>query len=79
MNSLQGAGLDAAVPGSAGGAADRYLPPGQSLDPGLQQRLVVLHHRDVVGFLSPLPANPSSKPLEAHPHRGVGIRRVIWR
>src|SRR5450631_2783839 len=43
VSGLQGAGLDAAVPGVAGGAAGRYLPPGQSLDPGMQQRLVLLH------------------------------------
>src|SRR5271154_1336540 len=46
VNSLQGAGLDAAVPGLAGGAAVRYQPPGQRLDPGVQQRLVLLHDRD---------------------------------
>src|ERR1017187_2927342 len=40
---LEGAGLDAAVPGAAGKAARRYLPPGQRLDPGIQQRLVPLH------------------------------------
>src|SRR5436305_6273728 len=52
MGGLEGAGLDAAVPGAAGGAAGRYLPPGQGLDPGLQQRLVLLHHGDVVAFLA---------------------------
>ena len=30
-------------PALAGGAAARYLPPGQRLDPGVQQRLVLLH------------------------------------
>src|SRR5271166_4063798 len=51
VGGLQGAGLDAAVAGAAGGAAGRYLPPGQGLDLGVQQRLVFLHDGDVVGFL----------------------------
>src|SRR6266699_6595318 len=34
VGGLQGAGLGAAVPGVAGGAAGRHLPPGQGLDPG---------------------------------------------
>jgi len=42
VGGLQGAGLDAAVPGLAGGAACRYLPPGQGPDLGVQQRLVPL-------------------------------------
>jgi hypothetical protein len=40
VGGLEGAGLGAAVPGVAGDAAGRYLPPGQGLDPGIQQRLV---------------------------------------
>src|SRR5450755_2387594 len=61
VGGLQGAGLDAAVPGAAGGAAGRYLPPGQGLDPGMQQRLVLLHHGDVMGFLvACLPARSGS-------------------
>ena len=40
VGGLQGAGLGAAVPGVAGRAAGRYLPPGQRLDPGMQRRLV---------------------------------------
>jgi hypothetical protein len=36
VDGLQGAGLGAAVPGSAGGAAGRDLPPGQGPDPGVQ-------------------------------------------
>ena len=36
VGALQGAGLDTAVGGAAGG----HLPPGQGLDPGVQQRLV---------------------------------------
>src|SRR6266568_4584062 len=43
VGGLEGAGLDAAVPSVAGDAAGRYLPPGQRLDPGIQQRLVFLH------------------------------------
>ena len=38
MGGLEGAGLEAAVPGVTGRAGDRYLPPGQSFDPGVQQR-----------------------------------------
>src|ERR1039457_974048 len=53
VGGLEGAGLDAAVPGVTGEAAGRRLPPGQRLDPGMQQRLVFLHHGDVVGFLLP--------------------------
>jgi hypothetical protein len=33
---LESAGLEAAVPGAAGRAGDRYLPPGQGFDPGMQ-------------------------------------------
>jgi hypothetical protein len=40
VGGLQGAGLGAAVPGVAGDAAGRDLPPGQGPDPGVQQRLV---------------------------------------
>jgi hypothetical protein len=43
VGGLQGAGLGAAVPGLAGRTAGGYLPPGQGLDPGMQQRLVALH------------------------------------
>src|SRR5712691_4338016 len=43
VDSLQGAGLSAAVPGVAGGGAGRDPPPGQGPDPGVQQRLVFLH------------------------------------
>jgi len=52
MSGLQGAGLDAAVPGFAGRTSGRYLPPGQGPDPGVQQRLVLLRHRDVMGLFS---------------------------
>ena len=48
MGGFRGAGLDAAVPGAAGGAGSRYLPPGKGLDPGMQQRLALLHHGNVV-------------------------------
>jgi hypothetical protein len=40
VGGLQGAGLGGAVPGVAGDAAGRDLPPGQGPDPGVQQRLV---------------------------------------
>ena len=64
---LQGAGLDAAMPGVAGGAAGRYLPPGQGLDPGIQQRLVPLHDGDVVAFLL------ACQPVQVRPHRMEGV------
>ena len=67
VGGLQGAGLGAAVPGLAGDAAGRYLPPGQGPDPGVQQRLVALHHRDVLGFLLP------DQPVQVRPHRVEGI------
>ena len=51
VSCLQGARLGAAVPGLPGGNAGRYLPPGQGLDLGVQQRLVFLHDGDGVGFL----------------------------
>src|ERR1017187_3953541 len=60
---LQGAGLDAAVAGVAGDAAGRYLPPGQPLDLGVQQRLVFLHHGDVMAF--PL----AGQPVQVRRHR----------
>src|ERR1039458_7514904 len=67
VSGLQGAGLDTAMPGVAGGAAGRYLPPGQGLDPGIQQRLVPLHHGDVVAFLLPC------QPVQVRPHRMEGV------
>jgi hypothetical protein len=56
-----------AVPGAADGVAGGYLPPGQRLDPGVQQRLIFLHHGDVVGFLLPC------QPVQVRPHRMEGI------
>ena len=67
MGGLQGAGLRAAVPGVAGSAAGRDLPPGQGLDPGMQQRLVMLYHRDVMGFLL------TCQPAQVRPHRVEGV------
>ena len=67
VSGLQGAGLGAAVPGLAGGADTRYLPPGQRLDPGVQQRLVLLHHGDVVGFLV------FYQPIQVRPDRVEGV------
>ena len=67
VGGLQGPGLGAAVPGLAGDAAGRYLPPGQGPDPGVQQRLVLLHHRDVMGFLL------RDQPVQVRPHRMQGI------
>src|SRR5207245_11448655 len=48
VGGLQGAGLGAAVSPLAGYAAGRDLPPGQRPDLGVQQRLVLLHDRDVI-------------------------------
>jgi hypothetical protein len=42
VGGLQGAGLGTAVPSVAGRTSGGYLPPGQGLDPGVQQRLVLL-------------------------------------
>ena len=67
MGGLQGAGLDAAVAGVAGGTAGRYLPPGQGLDLGIQQRLVFLHDGDVVGFLV------VDQPVQVRPDRVEGV------
>ena len=67
VRGLQGAGLNAAVPGLAGGAAGRYLPPGQGPDLGVQQRLVALDHRDVVGFLL------ICQPVQVRPDRVEGV------
>jgi hypothetical protein len=60
-------GLGAAVPGLAGRDAGRYLPPGQCPDLGVQQRLVALHDRDVVGFLV------RDQPGQVRPHGMEGI------
>src|SRR5450755_4887255 len=67
VGSLQGPGLGAAVPGLAGDAAGRYLPPGQRPDLGVQQRLVPFHDGDVVGFLV------RDQPVQVRPHRMRGI------
>jgi hypothetical protein len=67
VRGFEGAGLGAAVPGVAGDAAGRDLPPGQRLDPGVQQRLVGLHHGDVAGLLLP------GQPVQVRPHRVQGI------
>jgi hypothetical protein len=63
MGALEGAGLEAAVPGVAGQAAGRDLPPGQRLDPGLQERLIGLHHSDVMALSLP------GQPVQVRPHR----------
>ena len=60
VRGLEGAGLGRPCPVVAGGAAGRDLPPGQRLDPGMQQRLVALHDGDVMGFLLRWPASPGS-------------------
>ena len=62
VSGLEGAGLEAAVPGVAGKAARRYPLPGQRLDPGIQQRLVPLDAGDVVAVLLP------RQPVEVGPH-----------
>src|SRR5712664_601291 len=67
VGGLQGAGLGAAVPGLAGGAAGRHLPPGQGPDPGVQQRLVALDDRDVMRVLV------RDQPVQVRPHRMESI------
>src|SRR5450631_2509195 len=78
VRGLQGAGLGAAVPGLAGGAACRYLPPGQGPDLGVQQRLVALDDRDVVGFLvrdQPVQVRPNGmEGIEGH-HGTIEVHR----
>jgi len=67
VRGLQGAGLGAAMPLLAGGAAGRHLPPGQGPDLGVQQRLVTLHDGDVLRFLL------GDQPVEVRPHGMEGI------
>jgi hypothetical protein len=67
VRGLQGPGLGAAVPGAAGCAAGRYLPPGQGPDLGVQQRLVALHDRDVLRFLV------RDQPVQVRPHGMEGV------
>ena len=62
----QGAGLDAAVPGAAGGAAG-YSLLGQRPDLGVQQRLVPLDHGDVMRFLF------GDQPVQVRPHGMEGV------
>src|ERR1700690_3147546 len=52
VRGLEGAGLGAAVPGLAGDAAGGYLPPGQGLEAGVQQRLGVFYDRGVMRVFS---------------------------
>jgi hypothetical protein len=74
VGGLQGAGLGAVVPGVRGGAADRYLPPGQGPDPGVQQRLLLLHHRDIAGVLV------ACQPVQVRPHGVQGVEGHLgWR
>jgi hypothetical protein len=67
VRGLEGAGLKAAVAGVAGSAAGRDLSPGQRLDPGIQQRLISLHHGDVLAVLL------RCQPVQVRPHRVQGI------
>src|ERR1039458_6065287 len=67
VRGLESAGLQTSVPGVAGDAAGRDLPPGQRLDPGMQQRLVVLNDGDVMGLLLP------GQPVQVCPHRVEGV------
>src|SRR5579875_1716735 len=69
VSGLEDAGLEAAVPGLAGCAERWHLPPGQGLDPRVQQRLVLLYHGDAVGFLL------VCQPVQAVPH-GVQASKV---
>ena len=82
MSGLQGPGLDAAVPGLAGGAAAGYLPPGQRLDPGVQQRLVLLDQEGdrLRRFRGQLPCEvvvtAVTHPLHGCRLRAYAVRRV---
>ena len=67
VSGLERPGLGAAVPGLAGGSAGRYLPPGQRPDLGVQQRLVALDDRDVMGFLV------RDQPVQVRTHGMEGI------
>ena len=77
---LQGAGLGAAVPGLAGGAAARYLPPGQRLDPGVQQRLVALDQEGdrLRRFRALLPCEVVVVAV-THPLHGCRLRAYAFR
>ena len=76
VRGLQGPGLGAAVPGAAGCAACRYLPPGQGPDLSVQQRLVLLHDRDVMRFLvrdQPVRVNPKLRGLGYFHYADLGF------
>jgi hypothetical protein len=78
MRGLQGAGVGAAVPGAAGDAAGWDLPPGQGLDLGVQQRLVLLDDGDVMGFLlgdQPAQVRPPGMEGVAGHHRAGQVHR----
>jgi len=80
VSGLHGAGLGAAVPGVAGDAPGRYLPPGQRLDPGVQQRLVLLHQEGdrLRRFRALLPCEVVVTAL-AHPLCGCRVRAYAFR
>ncbi len=67
VGGLEGAGLLAAVAGLAGDGAGGDLGPGQGLEPGIQQRLVALHHGQIVGALG------GHEPVQVGAH---GVQRV---
>ena len=79
VSGLHGAGLGTAVPGLTGGGAGRDLPPGQRPDPGVQERLVLLHHGDVVRFLlarQPVQVRPHGMQGTGGHHGAVQVQRV---
>ena len=80
VRGLEGAGLQAAVPGVAGRAAGRDLPPGQRLDPGMQQRLVSLDQEGdrLRRFRALLPCEVVVTSL-AHPLCGCRVRAYAFR
>jgi len=80
MGGLQGPGLGPAVPGLAGGAAGRHLPSGQRPDPGMQQRLVLLHQEGdrLRRFRGQLPCEVVVTAV-THPLHGCRLRAYALR
>src|SRR5512144_1624241 len=67
VDGLQGAGLDPAVPDLVRAGSGRDLGPGQGLDLGVQQRLVLLDHRDVLRLFG------GDQPVQVGAHGQQGV------